>query len=232
MPMVLSLNAGYVDTAGYVALQGLFTAHVTGNFVTFAAAIVSKISGSEAKLLALPVFCVVVLSIRLLDHFPRRMEIDVIRTKLVVQFLLLALAAVLGAVYGPFTDADAWVALGTGMALVAGMAVQNTVHRSHLASAPPSTLMTGTTTQIMIDLADILHGGTHESRAPARARLATMSVSVALFAAGCGLAAAGYLSVGCRCFMLPPLLVLGAILTLRDGEAGAPVAQSSAKGKS
>jgi uncharacterized membrane protein YoaK (UPF0700 family) len=230
--MVLSLNAGYVDTAGYVALQGLFTAHVTGNFVTYAAATVTKVSGSEAKLLALPVFCVVVLAVRLLDHFPRRIEMDLVRMKLAVQFLLLASAAVFGAVYGPFKDADAWAALGTGMALVAGMAVQNTVHRSHLASTPPSTLMTGTTTQIMIDLADILHGGTHESRAPARARLATMSISVVLFAAGCGLAAAGYLSVGCRCFMLPPLLVLWAIFTLRDREAGVPAAQAPATGKS
>jgi uncharacterized membrane protein YoaK (UPF0700 family) len=40
----------------------------------------------------------------------------------------------------------------TGMVLVAAMAVQNEVHRVHLGNAPPSTLMTGTTTQIMIDL--------------------------------------------------------------------------------
>jgi uncharacterized membrane protein YoaK (UPF0700 family) len=31
---LLSLNGGFVDTAGFLGLQGLFTAHVTGNFVT------------------------------------------------------------------------------------------------------------------------------------------------------------------------------------------------------
>jgi hypothetical protein len=34
MPVLLSVTAGYVDTAGYLALQRLFIAHVTGNFVT------------------------------------------------------------------------------------------------------------------------------------------------------------------------------------------------------
>jgi uncharacterized membrane protein YoaK (UPF0700 family) len=37
VPTMLSFNGGYADTAGYLALQGLFTSHVTGNFVTLAA---------------------------------------------------------------------------------------------------------------------------------------------------------------------------------------------------
>ena len=40
LPLLLSLNAGFVDTAGFLALQGLFTAHVTGNFVTLGASLV------------------------------------------------------------------------------------------------------------------------------------------------------------------------------------------------
>ncbi|MGO8176255.1 DUF1275 family protein, partial [Rhizobium ruizarguesonis] len=47
---VLSFDAGYFDTAGFLALQGLFTAHVTGNFVTFGAAVVLGTSGIIAKL--------------------------------------------------------------------------------------------------------------------------------------------------------------------------------------
>src|SRR3954454_19234716 len=52
VPFLLSLNAGYVDTAGFLALQGLFTAHVTGNFVTFGAAVALGTTGAVAKLLA------------------------------------------------------------------------------------------------------------------------------------------------------------------------------------
>jgi uncharacterized membrane protein YoaK (UPF0700 family) len=44
------------------------------------------------------------------------------------------------------------------MIFVAAMTIQNAAHRAHLASAPPSTIMTGTTTQIMIDLGDVIMG--------------------------------------------------------------------------
>jgi Protein of unknown function (DUF1275) len=53
---LLSFNGGFVDTAGFLGLQGLFTAHVTGNFVTLAAALVLGTHGVVVKLLALPEF--------------------------------------------------------------------------------------------------------------------------------------------------------------------------------
>ena len=72
-PVLLSVNAGYLDTAGFLALQGLFTAHVTGNFVTIGAALVFGTSGVVAKLLALPVFCATVFAIRwFADACPRK----------------------------------------------------------------------------------------------------------------------------------------------------------------
>ncbi|MFP3571083.1 DUF1275 family protein, partial [Paraburkholderia sp. SIMBA_030] len=60
LPFLLSFTGGYVDTAGFLALGGLFTAHVTGNFVTLGAALISGTSGIIAKLLALPVFCLTI----------------------------------------------------------------------------------------------------------------------------------------------------------------------------
>ena len=54
---VLSFNAGYVDTASFLALHGLFAAHVTGNFVTLGAALISdNHAGAWTKLAALPMF--------------------------------------------------------------------------------------------------------------------------------------------------------------------------------
>lgn len=67
-PALLSVNAGFVDTAGFLGLQGLFTAHVTGNFVTLAATLVMGTHGAIAKLLALPEFVIVVALARRCAH--------------------------------------------------------------------------------------------------------------------------------------------------------------------
>jgi len=196
---LLSFNGGYVDTAGYLALQGLFTAHVTGNFVTLAAALIHGTSGVIAKLLALPVFCAVILLTRLVSfNLPRRG--------------LPVLGAALAIWHGPFVDGDSGYAIATGMVLVAAMAIQNAVHRIHMPSMPPTTIMTGTTTQIMIDLADIVHG-LPVGETATRARLGRMGVAVTSFAAGAAAAALLLSKVGGWCFLLPPLITLWTRLT-------------------
>jgi uncharacterized membrane protein YoaK (UPF0700 family) len=216
VPLLLSLNAGYVDTAGFLALQGLFTAHVTGNFVTLGASIALGTSGAVAKLLALPVFCVVVIATRLVGSLLSRRRRAALETLLAIKVLLLIAGAALAIRLGPFHDGDSWRALLTGMTLVAAMAVQNAVHRIHLGSVPPSTLMTGTTTQIMIDLADLMHADpATQSRSPSK--LGLMSLNVLLFALGCGAAALLFLKFGVWCFLWPPVLgALALVLRLAD----------------
>ncbi|MGA2289384.1 YoaK family protein [Bradyrhizobium sp.] len=205
LPLLLSLNAGYVDTAGFLALQGLFTAHVTGNFVTLGASLALGTSGVVAKLLALPVFCTVVVATRLLGTLLSNRYAPVFETLLGLKVLLLAAGAALAIRFGPFHDGDSWRAILTGMVLVAAMAIQNAVHRVHLGSAPPSTLMTGTTTQIMLDLADKIYTR-KGAETKSGSRLAQMSTNILVFAIGCGAAAVLYTRFGMRCFLLPPIL--------------------------
>ena len=205
LPLLLSLNAGFVDTAGFLALQGLFTAHVTGNFVTLGASLALGTSGAIAKLLALPVFCAVVIAARLLGTWMSNRTIPAFEVLLGLKVLLLIAGAVLAIVFGPFHDGDSWHAILTGMVLVAAMAIQNAVHRVHLGSVPPSTLMTGTTTQIMIDFADRIYTRQGEMGQPG-SRLVPMSTNVLVFAIGCGAAAALYARFGVWCFVLPPIL--------------------------
>jgi len=212
VPVCMSVNAGYVDTAGFLALQGLFTAHVTGNFVTLGATLVNGTAGAAAKLLALPVFCLVILATRMFSVVLPRLGLPILRTMLSLELVLLLIGAVLAILHGPFHPDDQGPVIATGMVLVAAMAIQNGASRVHLGSAPPTTLMTGTTTQIMIDLADLLRGVPEEATAAARARLAKMIPNVTAFALGCGAGALGFALFGPWCFVLPPLLALAPVL--------------------
>jgi uncharacterized membrane protein YoaK (UPF0700 family) len=222
LPLLLSLNAGFVDTAGFLALQGLFTAHVTGNFVTLGASLVLGTSGAVAKLLALPVFCIVVIAIRLLSSALLRRKLPALRIILSLKVVLLIAGAILAIRLGPFKNGDAWQAVVTGMVLVAAMAIQNAAHRIHLGSAPPSTLMTGTTTQIMIDLADVFQTPKSETAERPVARLLGMSTNIAVFAAGCAAAAILYAHIGVWCFVVPPVLGFLALFLRTEAAANAP----------
>jgi len=125
-----------------------------------------------------------------------------------VKFLLLATAACMAIACGAFGDPDSWPALGVGLTLAEAMAIQNAIHRIHMTTEPPSTLMTGTTTQIMIDFADLISGNAGENKPALLARLKRLSANVISFAIGCGLAAAAWKEFGNWCFVLPPVLAL------------------------
>lgn len=210
LPLLLSLNAGFVDTAGFLALQGLFTAHVTGNFVTLGASLVLGTSGAIAKLLALPVFCVVVIAVRWLGTLLSHRSVHPFTPLLVLKVLLLVAGSAMAVHFGPFHNGDSWQAIATGMVLVAAMAIQNAVHRVHLANSPPSTLMTGTTTQIMLDIADSVYP--RDAGQAQTARLLQMATNVIVFALGCGTAALLYARFGVWCFVAPPVIALAALI--------------------
>lgn len=216
LPTLLSFNAGYVDTAGFLALHGLFTAHVTGNFVTLGASLVTGTTGAIAKLLALPAFCLVVALVRLLRYALIRRKRPVLRTMLMLKLLLLIAGAALAVYFGPFANGDSISAILTGLTLVAAMAIQNAIQRVHLSHAPPTTLMTGTTTQVMLDLADKFHGVSGEEKAVIDARLTRMVTNVCVFALGCGSGAMLFDLFSVKCFVVLPVV---ALLTYNHQEA-------------
>ena len=200
---LLSFNGGFVDTAGFLGLQGLFTAHVTGNFVTLGAALVFGTHGVIAKLLALPEFILVIALARLAGAAMTAHGLPALRLLLVGKVLLLLAFFILAVTLGPFPDTDVPAGLLTGFAGVAAMAIQNGVQRVHLASLPPSTLMTGNTTQAVLDAVDLLRGVKPDQAAAVRARFGRTLGSILYFAAGCGLAAGLYLWIGLWCLAVP-----------------------------
>lgn len=213
LSLLLSLTAGYVDTAGFLGLQGLFTAHVTGNFVTFGAALAQGTTGIVPKLAALPFFCLAVFLARLAGRGLESAGQSPLKPLLAAQCVLLCAGFFEAVAHGPFVDGDAFPALAMGMTLVTAMAIQNAIHRGYMSKMPPTTLMTGTMTQIMVDIADLLYGSAEGDRKVARDRMRRMGINVVVFALGCGLAAGATIVDASWCFVLPPILIAVAVMT-------------------
>jgi uncharacterized membrane protein YoaK (UPF0700 family) len=203
LPALLSFNGGFVDTAGFLGLQGLFTAHVTGNFVTLAATLVLGTHGAIAKLLALPEFVLVVALARIGGTALRAAGLPALPVLLAVKVCFLLAFFILAIALGPFPDSDAPPALFTGFAGVAGMAIQNAVQRVHFASIPPTTLMTGNTTQAVLDAVDLIRGVEPDNAPAVRARFPRTLRGIIWFAGGCAVAALLYYWIGFWCLALP-----------------------------
>lgn len=209
----LSFNGGYVDTVGFIALQGLFTAHVTGNFVTLGVSIVHGTSGAIGKLLALPVFILVVGLTHVAALQLHKRNLASLHLLLIAHVFLLALFAAFGIAFGPFDNADSTPALVTGMIGVAAMAIQNTLSRQHLKTAPPTTLMTGNVTQVAIDVFALIGLKDEQERQAIRTRLGAIGSNLLGFTLGCIGAALMYLAVGLWSLVLPVAVATWASLS-------------------
>lgn len=215
---LLAFTAGFVDTVGFIALFGLFTAHVTGNFVLIGASIADFRPGIVSKLMALPVFIFAVAAARLYVLHREGRQRDAAGGLLGAQMLFLLLFMTAGIAAGPFTDADALLTILTGQCGVIAMAVQNAAGRSVFAGLAPTTVMTGNITQIVIDAVDVLTK--RGDKAAARARFAKMLPPILAFAAGALSAAFLYVAIGFWCLALP---VVGIAAILIDRSRSVPV---------
>jgi uncharacterized membrane protein YoaK (UPF0700 family) len=119
--------------------------------------------------------------------------------------------------FGPFPDADSPAALATGFAGISAMALQNAVQRVHLSNLPPTTLMTGSTTQATIDAVDLISGADPANAAVIRTRFGRLSLSILYFAAGCAMSATLYWLVGLWC--LAVAVIVGALAAMMQAEA-------------
>ncbi|WP_233235866.1 DUF1275 family protein [Bordetella sp. LUAb4] len=205
---LLCFNGGYVDAAGFLALDGLFTGHVTGKLVNISVALVDDGEGTVSKLLAFPVFCVVVVGLRFLCRRIGGNSASIVRTLLLMEAGLLLAACAMALAWAPLADGDDWRAILTGMTLVAAMATQTVVCRIGLVEEAPTTVVTLTVTQIMMDLPDLLSRTPAANHTAARARLLRLAPVVSIFVLGCVSAAVLFVAVGLWCFAVPPVMAL------------------------
>ncbi|NTX44654.1 DUF1275 domain-containing protein [Burkholderia cepacia] len=201
----LASIAGYVDTLGFVALFGLFTAHVTGNFILIGSGLAGVGQGLAIKWLAFPAFIAGIVVARVLDHRMRQLGHGVrARSLYALQAVLLAGFMLAGVMASPIADADAPRTILCGLLGAAAMGVQNAHARLTARSVVANTVMTGNVTQAVIDAFDwLVPLAAPAEREAACVRLRRTLPPVAGFALGAGAGAMAYLFAAFWALALP-----------------------------
>ena len=207
----LGFLAGYVDTLGFIGLFGLFTAHVTGNFVLIGRAVVQSAPEIFLKLLVFPVFMLFVAIARLLILYWERTGGKQLRNSFLTQLLLMVATVACAWVAAPIVSADAPLSMATGMLCAGAMAVQNAYGKLLLGKSAATTVMTGNVTQLVIDLVDSARGDPD-----AMGRCKKLVWPVLAFALGCTCGALAFVAVGFNGLLLPCALLLWLAISAVD----------------
>jgi uncharacterized membrane protein YoaK (UPF0700 family) len=197
----LAFAAGFADASGFVGADGVFTAHVTGNFVVLAADLARHARTDDwLKLATFPIFVAAVIGATLAH---RRMHLQhgpsAVRSLLLLEAALIGAAAVVGLAHASAVAGGlrtCVVAL-----LVTAMGAQNALHRLNPSLGSMTTVMTGNVTQW---LSESLQPAASRDRAKHR----TLTVVIASFAVGCAGGAWGVVHVGFGVLAVPAAILL------------------------
>ena len=202
---LLSATAGYVDTLSFVALFGLFTAHVTGNFVLIGGEVAGYGQGVFLKLMAFPAF---ILGVALSSFIIRGQNAETpMRGACMlyaVQGLLLLAFCLAGVRLGSNFNLEESAVVVCGMIGATGMGVQNAHSRLVARPGVPNTVMTGNVTQVILDALDLCSRGVAaDTKTAARTRITKMLPAIAAFGLGAVAGALAYKNFGFWALLLP-----------------------------
>jgi uncharacterized membrane protein YoaK (UPF0700 family) len=156
LPPLLSVIAGMVDLTGFFTLGHVFTAHVTGNLVVAAAAVVHGGPFNLAQALAIPVFMLALAVVWLIAQASQRRGPSLAPLLLLVQFLLLATVLIFCVIARPSSDPSGLAAGIAVMIAVSAMACQYALLRLAIPGAISTAVMTGNLTNTVLSLMDLL----------------------------------------------------------------------------
>jgi uncharacterized membrane protein YoaK (UPF0700 family) len=208
--------AGYVDALGFVALFGLFTVHVTGNFVLLGAVAAGGSTGVVLKLAAFPAF---ISGIALAKGFALAFAHDgqarLERVLLWTQAALLGLFLATGILASPILDSGNWRVLLCGITGAMAMGIQNARPRLVGETGAPTTMMTGNVTQAVLDALSVLFERDSSLNQAALSRIFVTLRLLAGFALGAVGGGAGFAFAGFWALVVPiaALAVIAASLS-------------------
>jgi uncharacterized membrane protein YoaK (UPF0700 family) len=204
--VALAYIAGFADGSTFVGADGIFCAHVTGNFVVLAADFARHARADEwLKLATFPIFVAAVLASTWF-HRRRRSEPlrDSTRELLAFESVLFGAAAVTGFATTASTPGAPRVIIVA--LLVTAMGIQNAIHRLRPELAPMTTVMTGNVTTWLVER--------REPASAAKRRL--LAAVVVAFALGCLCGGFGVARFGFAALAVPTVVAVFVRSRLRN----------------
>lgn len=216
--MLLTFAAGFVDTAGFIMLFELFTAHITGNTVIALADIVHRGgAGALAAFLMLPIFiCTVVLATLFIDAVTGALRERILSLMLAAQTVLLGVFFVGALLLDPsHSSPDGLPVIIVGGLGVIAMGVQNTIAG---VLPKPSTVMTGNLTNAIMHVVRWIYAMRVRDaalRGKAAEQMRILWPTLLAFTLGGLLAAVGVVTIGYWCLLIPvPFTALAAVYAI------------------
>lgn len=216
--MLLTFVAGFVDTAGFILLFKLFTAHITGNAVIVLADIVRRGgAGALAAFLMLPIFaCAVIVYTLFIDAARGRMRERILAIMIALEAALIVVFFAAALLLDPSDSTpDGLPVIIVGGLGVIAMAAQNTVAG---VLPKPSTVMTGNATNIIIHAVRWLRAARFRDpalRGKSREQLRILWPTLLAFGIGGALAAVGVVTIGYWCLLIPvPVTAVAAVYAI------------------
>lgn len=216
--VLLTFAAGFVDTAGFIMLFELFTAHITGNTVIALADIVHRGgAGALSAFLMLPIFiCTVILATLFIDAVKGYLRKRILSLMLAAQTVLLGVFFVGALLLDPsHSSPDGLPVIIVGGLGVMAMGVQNTIAG---VLPKPSTVMTGNLTNAIMHVVRWIHAMRVRDVAlhgKAVEQLRILWPTLLAFTLGGLLAAVGVVTIGYWCLLIPvPVTAVAAVYAI------------------
>jgi uncharacterized membrane protein YoaK (UPF0700 family) len=209
LPPLLSVIAGMVDLMGFFMLGHVFTAHVTGNLVVAAAAVVEGRPLVTTQMLAIPVFMLALAAVWWIAQRSERRGPRLARLLLLVQFALLTAVLILSVVVKASATPYGLAAGIIVMLCVCAMASQYALLRLAMPKAVSTAVMTGNLTNTVLALMELTSA--RPLLQPDADRLKRSLHLLGGFLLGCVVAAAAVSALGDWAWTLPVVLAGSAL---------------------
>lgn len=202
---LLTMVAGFCDAATYVGGNSIFSAHVTGNFILFAAQLVteSRNPSGWARLLTFPVFVLAVMTGGWVAARVRRKK-----SILLIEGIVLTLAGIAAILLPALGALDTQVIIYLVVLITTfGMGLQNAFGKLFTkATYGPTTMMTGNVTQAALDLGSLIRerGDADEAL---RTSFQKLRVIIGGFLTGCVIGGALSARMGLGTILIPGLAI-------------------------